>query len=267
MYVCGVIVLEEGAVDQIKPSRTPPINRMDVVAEAKARSPREALLSRNSAASQSQTTVRDTLERCAEPNQDVDEVDFGDCDDGSGVTRPSTGQEKWPENNRSTIEEGFLRARHNAATVQNSEDFGILQYSEPEDGNVLLMQTRTRAVSASLNNPDTNLPPVRCNPTLSRQDARLVANKVAGWDLHHSLGLPLDHGLRVTRALGVQRQAVLRISSSYDSNIQYGCPQTPRHRTQGQPVSLRAIHNWSVGQDFVENNTAESRELSYTSEV
>ena len=145
--------------------------------------------------------------------------------------------------------------------MQDSED-EILQDSDPEDGNMPPMQTQTReGISASLNNSDTNLPPLRHNPTLSRHDARLVANRTAGWDLHHSLGLPLDHIRRVTRSSCVERQAVLRICSSYDGKIQHGCPRIPHHGTQARPVSLRAIHNRSVGQDIVANHTAETREL------
>ena len=229
---------------------------MDVNVDAKACLPHEALLSRKSASSQ--TSVRDTPERLDRPRHAVDEVDSGDCDDGSGATRPSTGQEKGPESNRSTIEQEFLRARQNAATVQDDPEGGILPPSEPEDGNVLPMQ---------INKSDTNLPPLRPNPTLSRHDARLVANRMSGWDIHHSLGLPLDHVRRVTRPSHVERQAVLRIFSSYDGMIQHGCPQIPHHGTQARPVSLRAIHNRSVGQDIVANKTAETRELSHTSEV
>jgi len=256
--VFGVIVLGEGAVDQKIPSRISATKRMDVNADAEARSPESpcrAFLSRTSAASQSQPTVRDVLEQWAGPRHDVRGEGFGECDDGSGVDRASTGQKTGPESNQSTIEEGFLRARHNAATVQDSED-GIVQDSEPEDGNLLPMQTWTpTGVAASINNSATNLPPLWRNPSLSRHDARLIVNRITGWDLHHSLGLPLDQNLNVARVLRVEQQSMSRVFSSYDRDIRYGCPQTLYHRTQAQPVSLRALHNRSVGQDIVANTT------------
>jgi hypothetical protein len=90
---------------------------------------------------------------------------------------------------------------------------------------------------------------------LSRREARLLCNRLTGFDLHLErdvvlTGAPLrrDHGdvLGYTR-----RPTVMRARSSFDNDLEQGRIGGERQGAGIVHISLRAVHNRSIGQHIV----------------
>ena len=94
--------------------------------------------------------------------------------------------------------------------------------------------------------------------TISRHEARLLTNRLTGWDLHfeNQNAIPTGGATRLRRddrLLGMTRRPpVIRASSSYNRNVEQGQVDYTWRHTDVLPVSLRSVHNRSVGQDIVD---------------
>jgi len=94
--------------------------------------------------------------------------------------------------------------------------------------------------------------------TFSRHEVRLLTNRLTGWDLQfeHQYVNPTGGAIRLrrdVRLLGMTRRPPRnRATSSYNRNLDQGQVDGTRRHTEILPVSLRSVHNRSVGQDIVD---------------
>jgi hypothetical protein len=94
--------------------------------------------------------------------------------------------------------------------------------------------------------------------TFSRHETRLLTNRLTGWDLQfeHQHVNPAGGAMRLRRdgrLLGMtQRPPRICATSSYNRNLEQGRVHDTWRHTEIPQVSLRSVHNRSVGQDIVD---------------
>ena len=94
--------------------------------------------------------------------------------------------------------------------------------------------------------------------TFSRHEVRLLTNRLTGWDFQfgHQHVNPTGGAIllrRDDRLLGMTRRPPrIRATSSYNRNLEQGQVDDTRRHTEILKVSLRSVHNRSVGQDIID---------------
>ena len=96
--------------------------------------------------------------------------------------------------------------RHETIILPDAED----RNSRPE-----LSRTQARAPSIE-NQSESNETYMWTNHVTSSHEVRFVANTITGWDMHHSIGLPLGHGRGVARPWGAGRPPELLLRTVYE---------------------------------------------------
>ena len=92
---------------------------------------------------------------------------------------------------------------------------------------------------------------------LSRHEARLVVNSLTGYDIHMQRDIDgtgaLMHPLRCggSRLVITKRPPVMRTTSSFNRDLKQGRIGATQRAVGISQVSLRAVHNQSIGQQIV----------------
>ena len=92
---------------------------------------------------------------------------------------------------------------------------------------------------------------------LSRHEARLLVNRLTGFDTVMQHGMPeSDSPMSLlrrddNRLLITRRPPVLRARSSFDRHLEQGQPHAASHYAGTKHVTLRTVHNQSIGVSIV----------------